>query len=172
MSEGAKPPIFNLPEGIRRPCRDRPAISEIGSAPRVVLTLINHWRPASGFTLVELMVAIAIIGFVLTTSLAVFVDRERRLRGAEETNRVYQVLANEAEVLRTIPFGALTSLEAKPFLSDVALLNGLSGARTELHIITSRPTLARVEATIVWRGGARRAMVTIIRSDTGGDNLW
>lgn len=137
------------------------------------LTMSNDSGSRSGgFTLIELMAAMAIIGVVLLTSLAVFFERERRLRHAAETILVYQALANEAEVLRTIPFGGLSFLDGKPFLSNTSILGSLGGATTLLEVESPRPTLASIEASIVWRGGAKQATVTIIRSDTGGDNLW
>lgn len=129
-------------------------------------------RPCGGFTLIEVMAAMAIIGVVLLTSLAVFFERERRLRQAAETILVYQVLANEAEVLRTTPYGGLSVLDGGPFLSDTSILGTLSVATTSLQVDTPRPTLTTIEASVVWQGGAKQATITIIRSDTGGDNLW
>jgi prepilin-type N-terminal cleavage/methylation domain-containing protein len=51
-------------------------------------------RLQRGFTLIETLVGLLILAFILTTSLTVFVERQRRLRHADETIAAYQALAN------------------------------------------------------------------------------
>ena len=60
-----------------------------------------------GFSLVELLFGLLILTIVITTSLAMFTERTKRLRQANETILVYQALANEAELQRRDTFDDL-----------------------------------------------------------------
>jgi prepilin-type N-terminal cleavage/methylation domain-containing protein len=110
-----------------------------------------------GFTLIEVIVALLILGLVVTTTLAVFVDRTRRLQQATETMLAWQALANETEVRRRINFADLDT-SPPTFMSQTAILAPLSPYTTDV--------------TISWRRGARVARLAIVRADTGGSNLW
>jgi prepilin-type N-terminal cleavage/methylation domain-containing protein len=124
-----------------------------------------------GFTLIEVVVAILILGLVITTTLAVFVDRTRRLQDATETILVWQVLANETEVRRRINFDELDS--AKPsFVSDTSILAPLAPYATTVTVTDTAVDLKSVVMKVRWRGGRRVATLTILRTNTGGSNLW
>ena len=124
-----------------------------------------------GFTLIEVLVAILILGLVVTTTLAVFVDRTRRLRQATETMLAWQALANETEVRRRINFADLdTSLPI--FMSETTILAPLSPYTTDVTISNPTSTVKNLTMTIRWRRGTRVARLTIVRADTGGSNLW
>lgn len=112
-----------------------------------------------------------ILGLVLTTALAVFVERTRRLQAASESMLVWQALANEAEVRRRIDFGALDT--ASPgFISDTAILATLPQMQTHVTVTATSPTVKQVVMTVSWRNGAKSASLAITRVDTGGTNLW
>src|ERR1043166_3090571 len=107
-----------------------------------------------GFTLVEVMVALVILGLVITTSLAVFVERTKRQREATETILAYQALANEAEVRRRMDF---TDLDTAPptFVTDTGILVPLMPYKT--HITIEQPTTAvkNITMQIIWQKGKR-----------------
>ncbi|MEA2489261.1 MAG: hypothetical protein QOH21_1053, partial [Acidobacteriota bacterium] len=50
-----------------------------------------------GFSLTEVLVALLILTLVITSSLVVFVERNRRMQQASELVLAYQALSNEAE---------------------------------------------------------------------------
>ncbi len=124
-----------------------------------------------GFTLVEVLVALLILGLVITTTLAVFVERTRRLQQATETTLVWQALANETEVRRRIDFANLESSPAT-FMSQTTILDSLKPYSTSVKVTTASPAVKNVVMTVRWRGGRRVATLAITRVDTGGTNLW
>lgn len=128
-------------------------------------------RHQRGFSLVELLVAFMILTFVITTSLAAFVERNRRLQQASEIILAYQALANEAEFRRRIDYKDLEKAEAE-FLSEVAILDPLKPFATVVSVKEVQPGVKTVLMTIRWRNGERQAKLELVRVDTGGSNLW
>jgi len=126
---------------------------------------------SKGFTLVEVLVALLILTIVITTTIAMFVERHKRLRQANETILAYQALSNEAEIWRRIGFG---QLDAQPmtFQSDTAILGPLAPYTASVHIDTPRADVKSVTFTIRWANTQREAKLSIVRADTGGSNLW
>ncbi len=124
-----------------------------------------------GFTLIEVLVAVLILGVVITTTLAVFVDRTRRLQQATETILAWQALANETEVRRRIDFAELDS-SPPTFMSETSILAPLAPFSTTVTVTGTTPDVKNVVMTIRWRGGRRTARLAIVRTDTGGSNLW
>jgi prepilin-type N-terminal cleavage/methylation domain-containing protein len=124
-----------------------------------------------GFTLVEVLVALLILGIVITTSLAVFVERTKRQRDATETILAYQALANEAEVRRRIEF---TDLDTSPpiFITDALILLPLEPAKTHVTIDQPSPDVKNITMQVIWRGGKKVATLHLSRVNTGGSNLW
>ena len=123
-----------------------------------------------GFSLVELLFAMLVLTIVITTTLAVFVERTRRLRQASEVILAYQVLSNEAEVQRRIAYAALAP--APMFSSDTTLLTPLFPFTTAVEVTSRQPGVKNVTMTIRWNNGQRVAKLAIMRVDTGGGNLW
>lgn len=126
-------------------------------------------RESRGFTLVESLVALLILSLVLTTSLAIFYDRHRRLRAAEETVLAWQALANEAETMRHVEFATLR--DANAFTTSAALLEQLEGVASTVTIEETKPGTKLVRLRVEWREN-RAAHVTVIRTNTGGGPLW
>jgi len=124
-----------------------------------------------GFTLVEVLIALLVLAIVITTSLAVFVDRTRRLQEATETILAYQALSNEAEVRRRI---AYQSLDTAPsfFVTDKTVLEPLQPYTTYVTVADVQTDVKNVTMLVRWRGGKRIARLAILRVNTGGTNLW
>jgi prepilin-type N-terminal cleavage/methylation domain-containing protein len=128
-------------------------------------------RRESGFSLAELLAALLILTVVITTSLAAFLERNRRQQQAREIIAVYQVLANEAEYWRRIPFNTLQTTPLE-FRSDTQLLDVLGGYGTIVTVTPTDQNVKNVTLTVRWQNGKRQARVGIVRVETGGGSLW
>jgi prepilin-type N-terminal cleavage/methylation domain-containing protein len=128
-------------------------------------------RPQRGFSLAEVLVALLVLSIVITTTLAMFIERQKRLRQATETILAYQSLANEAEVRRRITFKGLDAAP-KTFVSDTGILQALAPFATAVSVTTTKPEVKNVTMTIRWNNGQRVASLALVRVDTGGGNLW
>lgn len=124
-----------------------------------------------GFTLVEILIAFAILTLVITVSLAAFVERTRRLQQASEIVLAYQALANEAEYRRRIDYKDLDTAAAE-FMSSTDILEPLEPFATVVAVKEIQPGIKNVLMTIRWRDGQRQAKLELLRADTGGSNLW
>ena len=128
-------------------------------------------RSQRGFSLAELLVALLVLAIVITTTLAMFVERQKRLRQATETILAYQALANETETWRRIAFANLDK-QPPTFQSDTSLLTPLAPFATIVSVKAGGPAVKHVTLTIRWNNGQRVASLSLVRSDTGGGNLW
>lgn len=124
-----------------------------------------------GFTLVEVLFGLLILGLVMTTSLAVFYEREKRIRFAEETVLVWQAIANEAELTRFEPWQSLGQIEQSSFRGDLEILSSLENLTTSVEVEQTAPKIKEVTLRVEW-GEGRSATSTVLRTDTGGSNLW
>jgi prepilin-type N-terminal cleavage/methylation domain-containing protein len=124
-----------------------------------------------GFTLVEVLIALLVLTIVITTTIAMFVQRHQRLKQANETILAYQALSNEAEIWRRIAFA---QLDAQPptFRSDTTILAPLNPFSTSVHIDTPRSDVKNLTFTIRWANAQKTAHLSIVRADTGGSSLW
>lgn len=125
-----------------------------------------------GFSLAELLMAMLILTIVITTSMAAFLERNRRQQQAREIIAAYQALANEAEYWRRIPFDDLEKEQEKNFHSDLAILNSLGDYNTIVAVARVEPTIRKVTLTVRWAEGKRQARLGVVRVDTGGSSLW
>ncbi|MGZ5474890.1 MAG: type IV pilus modification PilV family protein [Thermoanaerobaculia bacterium] len=123
-----------------------------------------------GFSLVELLMAILVLTIVITTTLAIFTERTRRMRQASDMLLAYQVLANESELERRVPFATVDSATA--FSSDLTLIKPLEPYTTAIDVTSPRTGIKEVTMTITWNKGQREAKLAITRADTGGGNFW
>ena len=127
-------------------------------------------RRERGFSLAELLMALLILTLVITTSMAAFLERNRRQQQAREIIVAYQALANEAEYWRRTNFN---SLEAdQTFQSDTSVLASLGEHATVVSVVQTDPNIKNVTLTIRWQNGKRQARLGIIRVNTGGGSLW
>jgi len=127
-----------------------------------------------GFTLLETLAGFLILTLIVTTSLGIFYDRERRLRAANEMILAWQALANESEVERRLPFddSRLAPDLTRDFISDAGIVAPLTAVGTVVAIQKVSDDMKLVRMSIRWNGGARVATLTIIRANTGGGALW
>lgn len=123
-----------------------------------------------GFSLIELLMSILVLTIVITTTLAIFTERTRRLRQASDMILAYQVLANESELERRIAFVGVAPATA--FSSDLTLIKPLLPYTTTIDVTSPRTGVKEVTMTISWNKGQRQAKLAITRADTGGGNLW
>ncbi len=128
-------------------------------------------RKSHGFSLVEVLVGLLILTIVITTTITMFTERQRRLRQANETILAYQALSNEAEIWRRINFA---QLETQPttFQSDTTILAPLAPFSTSIRVDAARPDVKNVTLTIRWNNTRRTAKLSVVRADTGGNGLW
>jgi len=127
-------------------------------------------RRQKGFSLVELLFALLVLTIVITTSLAVFVERTRRLWQASELILVTQALANEAEIVRRIDFTPLDGLDDQ-FDTDLSILDPLRPFTTKVEVTLLRAGVKSVTMSVRW-GKDRESKLALLRTDTGGTNLW
>ena len=127
-------------------------------------------RAERGFTLIELMAALLILTFVITSTLWAFLQRNKMLQQASEIVLAYQSLANEAEYLRRVDFGKLDALNGSTFQSDPALLAPLPQYGTAVKVDDVSLGVKSVTMTIRWKNGEREARLGLIRVDTGEED--
>ena len=124
-----------------------------------------------GFSLIEVLVGLLILTIVITTTIAMFTERRKRLQQANEEILAYQALSNEAEIWRRIGFAQLDG-ESPTFQSDTSLLAPLAPFTTAVRVDdTAQPDVKNVTMTVRWRN-AKQAKLELVRVDTGGSGLW
>lgn len=123
-----------------------------------------------GFSLAEVLVGLLILTLVITSSLAVFVERSRRAQQASEIILAYQALSNETELLRKQAFS--TIVPRMHFESETELLEPLAPYATVVAVREPRPGVKYVMLTVRWKEGKREAKLEVVRTNTGGTNLW
>jgi prepilin-type N-terminal cleavage/methylation domain-containing protein len=123
-----------------------------------------------GFSLAETLVALAILAIVITTTIAMFAERTRRLREANETILAFQALSNEAEYWRRQSFAQIDNPDNQTFKSDLDILAPLMPYTTAVTVDSPRSDVRNVTLTIHW--AKREAHLGIARADTGGSGLW
>jgi pilin/secretion family protein with methylation motif len=146
------------------------------AAPRArcagLATIVRIVSRSRGFSLVETLVGLLILTFIVTTSLLIVFERERRLKFAAETVAAYQALANEVEVQRRVPFEELLPGETDHFYSDTAIVGDFPDLQKRVLVEEIVPGIKNVTFTLRWGTNQRTASISMTRSSTGGSNLW
>jgi prepilin-type N-terminal cleavage/methylation domain-containing protein len=128
-------------------------------------------RPQRGFSLIEVLAALLVLAVVITTTMAMFVDRQKRMQNANETILAYQSIANEIEVRRRIPYDQLETA-ATTFITDTTILKPLAPYAAAVAVSPAKDYVKTVTMSVRWRNGQRVERVSITRVDTGGGGLW
>jgi prepilin-type N-terminal cleavage/methylation domain-containing protein len=128
-------------------------------------------RRDRGFSLAEVLVALAVLAIVITTTIAMFAERTKRMRQASETILAWQALSNEAEFWRRETFGRIDVAANQTFKSDLTILAPLAPYTTAVKVDTPRDDIRNVTLTIRWATG-REAHLAVARVNTGGSGLW
>jgi prepilin-type N-terminal cleavage/methylation domain-containing protein len=126
-------------------------------------------RDERGFSLIEVLAALLIVTFVITSTLWAFLERNKRLQQASELILAYQALANEAEYLRREKFGTLEGYDGDTFqsLKLSTLLVPLEPYHTKVDVELVKPGVKNVTMTIRWHNEEREARLALIRVHTG-----
>lgn len=126
-------------------------------------------RSERGFSLVEIMAALLILTFVITTSLYALLQRNQRLQQASEIVLAYQALANEAEFRRRDPFPALEGQSKFFDESNRAILAPLNPDEASVSVDTLKTGVKKVTMIVLWHGRQRQAKLSILRVDTNSN---
>ena len=129
-------------------------------------------RNERGFSLIEILVALLILAVVITTTIAMFTERQKRIRQANETMLAYQVLSNEVEYWRRMPLSVIDDEKEQKFQTDTALIKGLEPVVTAVKVDKPKDDVREVTFTIRWENGKREARLAVVRTNTGANNLW
>ena len=125
-------------------------------------------RRERGFSLIEVLAALLIVTFVITSTLWAFLERNKRLQQASELILAYQALANEAEYLRRERFGTLEGYgDTFQSLKLSTLLVPLEPYSTKVDVVLVKPGVKNVTMTIRWHNEEREARLALIRVHTG-----
>jgi len=128
-------------------------------------------RRQRGFSLIEVLAALLVLALVITTTMAMFIDRQKRMQNANETILAYQVMANEIEVRRRIPYDQLEAA-APTFITDTTILKPLMPFAATVAVSQAKDYVKTVTMSVRWRNGQRVERISITRVDTGGGGLW
>src|SRR3981081_1983533 len=91
-----------------------------------------------GFSLAETLVALAILAIVITTTIAMFAERARRLREANETILAFQARANERVYWRRQSVAQIDNPDNQTFKSDLGILAPLTPYTTAVKVDSPR----------------------------------
>ena len=126
-------------------------------------------RNERGFSLIEVLVALLILAIVITTTIAMFGERQKRMRQANETMLAYQVLANEVEFWRRKTFSFIDNTDNQKFQTDPTLIQPLAPYVATVRVDKTNDDVRQVTFSIKWDSGNREAKLSIARVNTGGD---
>ena len=137
-----------------------------------ILVLRCAVSSSRGFTLVETLIGLLILTLVVTTSLAVFFERQRRLKEADDTIVAYQALANEAEIERQVPYGDFEVEGPPQRFQEVGILASLRNPVTSVKVKQTSPNRKAVTMTVTWNEGKRHADLSILRVNLARGYFW
>ena len=132
-------------------------------------------KPANardGFTLLEAMIAVMILGFVLASVLVTVSQSARYLTDIRRTARASQVLQQEMEYIRLLDWTALQSATnsfSDP--SDTARLYAGKITQSAYDSYGSTSTVVKVTLTVTWTNQVNRVLTNTLTSLVGNGGL-
>ena len=106
-------------------------------------------RSTRGFTLLEAMAAIAVVGLAILASTGFMMRRAQLGRQIDEHVRVDQALASEMDVVLASMPGSLTPGD-HPWRSQADRSLRLAKARGVVHVLADTPGLRLVRVELTW----------------------
>ena len=125
-----------------------------------------------GLSLIELLVALAILALVITTSLAIFFDRQKRLLIASQSVQAWQAVANEAEYQKHRSLGAFRFdapeqfATLHPTIPEEIIVDSLKNVRDRVTARQAAPGVVAVTLDLSWGepSAPHHAQMTILRT--------
>lgn len=114
-----------------------------------------------GFTLVEMLVAMSVIGFILVAAFGTVAQALQTVETSRDYARVAQILQSEMEDVRTMSWSTVSALPLLESIDLNAEFNDAFGSRYQAYrIVTARSTdQKQIYILVRWtdsRGNARR----------------
>ncbi len=132
-------------------------------------------KPANakdGFTLLEAMIAVMILGLVLAAVLATVSQSARYLTDIRRTARAGQVLQQEMEYIRLLDWNTLQSVTNKfTDPSDTAHLYAGKVTQTTYDTYGTTNTIVKVTLTVTWTNQVNRVLTNTLTSLVGNGGL-
>ncbi len=119
-------------------------------------------RSSEGFTLIELMITVAVIGIFIMVIVPVQISTARFIESEVALQKAIQVLQGQAELIRATPHSALEPGSVTAFDRAVRGLQDLVAGRGVIKIERSKdnPGLLIIDIEVHWRD-ARKGMRSI-----------
>lgn len=132
----------------------------------------KRFKANDGFTLLEAMIATMILGFVLTSVLAVASQSARYLVDIRRTSRAAQVLQQEMEYIRLLDWNTLQSVTnsfSDP--SDAAHLYAGRVTQSAYDTYGTTNTVVKITLTVTWTNQVNRVLTNTLTSLVGNGGL-
>lgn len=125
------------------------------------------FRPSRGFSLIEVTVAIAIIGIMIVAAGSLLSRIPVNSREVRDQDLALKIARNEIESLRAAGYAALPA--SGPFADE--LLSSLASSSASVAVTAFNAKTKQVSASVTWRGAGQSArsisLTTLITQDSG-----
>src|SRR6266404_6326252 len=129
-------------------------------------------KTKDGFTLLEAMIAVMILGFVLASVLVTVSQSARYLTDIRRTARASQVLQQEMEYIRLLDWNTMQSV-TNTFTdpSDTAHLYAGKITQAAYDTYGTTNTVVKVTLTVTWTNQVNRVLTNTLTSLVGNGGL-
>lgn len=124
--------------------------------------ILSRSENEKGFTLIEMMIVVAIIGIFMVILIQMQIQNDKFAQSEVELQKAAQALRSEIDFLRIIPYSELKPGTAMPFDASVKILSELAAGRGEVSVERdkTKPQLLMMRVEVFWRD-ARTGMRSI-----------